>query len=564
MIFRHEPAYIIRFSRTATSTPKTHHKSSSSSQSHSRKVSREGRQSPFANGDLESTPRQQSRRDILTPSPASSSRSRHSASHKHTKHPSIPKSPPLVLRDSTDFVRPNGQPFRDEADDNSDFDDYIIAPQIRKVSLESPGKPIVGQHLSALLAQANLDDPPKNFDDTPRQLIMHAPVLQVVNAHTVKDRYLFLFSDVLLIAKPLVEEDPASGLVIPPSIDSRFLVKSIVELEKLKLTAQRDDDAQAAEEAMQKRKHSLLQNFVDRFANNPKKAIDTLVTKGGLANEPPVIANLLFRTAELNRSQLGSYLCKRENKNILKAYVDRFRFTSIRIEDALRIFLATIRLPNDAMAAEYLLSTFASVYLYANQSLGIDQTLCSKLVIAIMELNDYLHSGLDDDSSTSLGSLFGFPNPAITVDDFLSAFRERDTRHQVSDDALTRTYLSIRKERLQQAADNSIIAVTPDIPIVMDPARLPSRLTYRQQSETITITLPKPDPKFQIRLLGGDLICEPNVLSFSKSASQSFTITGTVLGPKSLLFLKMGPTCTFYSGLPINKTFSVERVGLFT
>jgi hypothetical protein len=439
---------------------------------------------------------------------------------------------------------PGGEPPRD-----------AILKQLSSILNQENGKSSAFQPTSAL-GVPRLDAPP-------RKLVMHAPILQVVNANTVKDRYLFLFTDLLVIAKPLIIEDHATGLLLPPSLDTRFLIKSIVELDKLRLTAHREEDTTVAEEAAQKKKQSLLSSFVDRFANDPKKAINALVLKGGLANEPTVIANLLFRTAQLNRAKLGYYLCRPENKHILKAYVDRFRFSGIRIEDALRLFLSTLRLPNDLSAAEYLLSVFASVYLYSNPNLSMSPSLCTKLVITIMELNDYLHSGsLEDEHVT--GNLFGFSNPAITTHDFISAFRSKDPKGQVSDEMLSRIYVSVRKERLQQASDNSIMAMTPEIPVTLDPARLPTRLTYRTPCDDITVSIPKADARFQVKLLcSNDLQCEPTVLSFAKGREQSFQITGTGLGHKSLLFMKMGPTASFYTGLPLNKTFSVERVKAF-
>lgn len=396
----------------------------------------------------------------------------------------------------------------------------------------------------------------KTLKTPPRQLLLHAPVLQVVNANTVKDRYLFLFTDILLIAKPIVEED-SNGDPLPITLSTRFLVKSIVELPKLKLTAQAAD---SAEDPVQKRKHPLLLTFVDRFANDPKKAIAALIAKAGLSNDTSTVANLLFRNPELNRSQLGMYLSSREQKSVLKAYCERLRMGGIRIEDALRVFVGSFRLPNDYSAAEYLLSVFASQWMAANPGSGMtnDSVFATKLVISIMELNDALHSGIDDEIAAA-GNLFSFPNSAITVDDFIAAFRLKDPHSALPDDVLTRIYLSIRRDRIQQAADNSIAALAPEIEVVMHPAKMPNRLTYRTASENISLTIPRPDPKLAIRLVGQDLRFEPAVLTFTRSRTATFRITPTSLGSKAMLFVKLGPNCNAYKNIPINKTFAVER-----
>ena len=118
----------------------------------------------------------------------------------------------------------------------------------------------VMQRLSDLLSAYSQPKEPSPLISPPRQLLLSAPVLQVVNASTVKDRYLFLFSDILVLAKPLVEDNLA-GEPIAPTLDTRFLVKSIVELPKLKLTAQ---TGESIEDSVAKRKNPLLLTFVDR------------------------------------------------------------------------------------------------------------------------------------------------------------------------------------------------------------------------------------------------------------------------------------------------------------
>ncbi|KAK9898331.1 hypothetical protein P389DRAFT_32306 [Cystobasidium minutum MCA 4210] len=397
---------------------------------------------------------------------------------------------------------------------------------------------------------------PTALQDPPRQLLLHSPVLQVVNSNTVKDRYLFLFNDILVIAKPIIEED-ASGEPILPTLSSKFAVKSIVELPKLKLTAQSGD---GGEDPVQKRKHPLLLTFVDRFSNDPRKAVSALIAKAGLSNDATTIANLLFRNPELNRSQLGAYLAHKDQKPILKAYCDRFRLAGIRIEDALRVFIGSLRLPNDYTAAEYMLSVFASQWLANNPGTGMtnDGVFATKLVLSMMELNDALHSGIDDEA-TAAGNLFSFPNSAITVDDFIAAFRLKDPHGALPDEHLTRIYLSIRKDRLQQAADNAVVSGIPEIEVITHPSKLPNRLTYRTASENISLTIPKIDPKFAIKLVGQDLRFEPPVLTFARSRTATFRVMPTALGSKAMLFIRLGPNAHLYRNLPINKTFSVER-----
>lgn len=436
--------------------------------------------------------------------------------------------------------------------ESSSVESLLFEPEVRQVRLpaeELPGYKIL-QRLDSILGTEELDsDAPSVLDHPPRRLLLHTPVLQVVNANTVKDRHLFLFTDLLLIAKPLIELDPVTGQPLSPTLETSFVVKSVVELQHLKLAA-----FDSTEDLTSKKRHPLLVSFVDRFANDPKRAIASLIQKGGLANDGATIANLLFRNQDLNRNQLGAYLAVREHKHILRLYIERFRFAGIRLDDALRIFLMSIRLPHDLVAAEYVLSVVASQWTEMNGSTGFDPSLTLSLVMAIMRLSDALHSGL----SSSEG-IFSFPNGAVNVEDFIAAFREYDVRLHVPEELLARIYASVRKERIEQASDNSMFSMTPDIEATIEPSKLPTRLTYRTSSDVITITIPRPDSKFSIKLQGTDLKFDPPLLNFSKSATQSFRVTGTALGTRAMVLIKVGANAPRYQGLPLNKVFSIER-----
>lgn len=146
-----------------------------------------------------------------------------------------------------------------------------------------------------------------------------------------------------------------------------------------------------------------------------------------------------------------------------------------------------------------------------------------------------------------------------TVDDFIASFHDVDTRSVVPEDLLARIYTAVRRERVENASDNSIFSMTPDIEATIEPAKLPTQLTYRTPSARFTITIPEPDPKFTIKLQGADLQFDPPVLSFARNATQSFRVTGTALGVRTMVLIKRGANAPRYQGLPLNKAFSIER-----
>ncbi|GAA5848826.1 hypothetical protein JCM8547_006358 [Rhodosporidiobolus lusitaniae] len=453
--------------------------------------------------------------------------------------------------------------MRRDLSSSSRSDDFPSSPRVPRLPAEYlPSNRILAKLDSIIGPEAVNSDEPSPLDAPPRRLLLHGGVLQVVNANTVKDRHLFLFDDLLVIAKPLIEDHPLTGEPILPTLDSRFLVKSIVDFKNLKLAAAEDPAEEAANTAVgSKKRHPLLVAFVDRFANDPSRAIASLVQKGGLANDGPTIANLLFRNTDLNRNQLGAYLANPNHRHVLRAYIERFRFQGVRIDDALRLFCMTVRLPHDVKEAEYVLGVLASNWTESNGATGFDPSLTFSLVMAILKLSDALHGGSDSNGSNS--TFFpqyssSSPTPP-SVDDFIGAFREHDTRLVVPEDLLSRIYTSVRRERIEQASDNSIFSMTPDIEAIIEPAKLSTRLTYRSPSDVFTITIPEPDPKFTIKLHGNDLQFHPPVLSFARSNTQSFRVTGNALGVRVMVLIKRGANAPRYQGLPLNKAFSIER-----
>ncbi|KZT68246.1 hypothetical protein DAEQUDRAFT_712063 [Daedalea quercina L-15889] len=392
-------------------------------------------------------------------------------------------------------------------------------------------------------------------DEPPRKLVMSSPVLQVANANTVKDRFLFLFNDILVIAKPIVQDhDALLDPTKPDPTDRKFIVKSVCQLRDLRLCGDRDETRSKLPCGPGQMRHPVIQNFVSHFSKDPDLAVSALFAKADCRDDPTALGQLLFRTIDLDRARLGEYLSRRTSKVTLKAFVDTFGLMALRIDKALRVFLQAIHLPSKPGALEYLLDSFASRWYEANASIvAYDKDLAIRLVRAIVQLNEVMHGAIAQEPGTT-----GYPKRNVISHDFIGAFRKFDRRGLVSDDLLDKIYTSVRKERLTQARNPSASLTHPDIPVTIKRA-LPSRLTYRIQSEPVILRIPQPDPQLTIQLFGQDLVFEPPVLNFSKSSEASFRVTGTSLGTKSVIMWRSGPHGILYSGLPLSSTVTVER-----
>ena len=391
-------------------------------------------------------------------------------------------------------------------------------------------------------------------DDPPRKLVLSSPVLQVVNQNTVKDRFLFLFTDLVVIAKP-VPSDHHDSLVDPfkhTLPDKKYTVKSVVPLQKLRFCADRID---ALKPPMLGPRNSLIRSFISEFSVDADRAIVSLFAKVKTDSDPNLLGQLLFKTIELDRSRLGDYLTKRTSRAVLKSYLDSFNFVGLRVDVALRVFLLSINISQYAHAhgtLEYLLESFASRWYEANTKfVAYDKDTAVQLVWALAQLNDRLHGSIADEPGATDKIL-----RTVTTREFQEAFRRYDTRYLVSDDSLQELYRSIFHERLCQACPS--ILSSQETPITIK-RPLPSRLTYKAQSEPIVFRLPQQDPHFTIELYGQDLIFDPPILQFSRSSEASFRVTGASLGLKTMTLCRSGPNAIKYSGLPLSHSIVVER-----
>ncbi|KZT26792.1 hypothetical protein NEOLEDRAFT_1177372 [Neolentinus lepideus HHB14362 ss-1] len=388
-------------------------------------------------------------------------------------------------------------------------------------------------------------------DEPPRKLIQSSAVLQVANSNTVKDRFLFLFNDILVIAKPIMrDQDALRDPMSSAALDRKFIVKSVVQLQKLQFNADRDDPPLRGTLDANQPRHPIIRSFVYQFAKDPHQAIASLFDRLGTRDDAMALGQLLFRTLDLDRARLGEYLSQRTSKMVLKSYVDSFGFAGLRVDKALRAFLMSIHFPPKQSQVEYLVDAFASRWYEANAGIvAYSKDLAIRLVRAVVHLNEVLHGGISQEPGATQ-----YPHRNVTSRDFMDAFRR--TRSLLPDDLLERIYSSIRRERLCQSRNPA--SGTPDIPISTK-RPLPSRLTYRVQSDPIIVRIPQPDPDLQITLHGQDLTFDPSVLNFSKLSEASFRVTGTSLGPKTIIMCRSGPNSLKYWGLPLGSTVMVER-----
>ena len=479
----------------------------------------------------------------------------------------VPLDPPVPPESPYKFPTKHSSLTRLYTPDPSSVSDYPAATASESSSTtssqyslgvhESPGS-LVLERLDEKLARGTRNPMwASALDDPPRKLILSSPVLQVVNPNTVKDRFLFLFSDLLIIAKPVTwDQDKLLDAYKPSLPDRKYAVKSVVLLRNIRFCSDRSEGQPRTTNYALPPRNPLIRSFISQFSKDPDHAITSLFTKSNLPDNSVLLGQLLLKILDLDRSRLGEYLSKRTSKAVLKSYLDSFGFAGLRVDVALRIFLHSVNVPRTPQtygSLEHLLDSFASRWYEANaRFVAYDKDMAIRLVRAIVQLNELLHDGIAEQ-----------PGPTdhvrrnVTSKEFQDAFRRYDIRYLASDELLAELYRSIFHERLCQAC-TSLPGGSQDIPITIK-RQLPVRLTYKAQSEPIIFRLPQADPLLSIKLYGQDLIFDPPVLQFSRSSEAFFRVTGTSLGSKTMTMCRTGPNAVKYSGLPLSHTVVVER-----
>ncbi|CAG8728427.1 2709_t:CDS:1, partial [Racocetra persica] len=395
-------------------------------------------------------------------------------------------------------------------------------------------------------------------ENPPRKLLLQSPMQQIMNSSSVQDRYLFLFNDLLIIAKPINTNSQKNNV---STTEKLYQVKHIIAIHQIiqiALTMQEDRDA-ALINKTPKREPSVMATFSRKFSTDPHGAIADMLERRHIKNDPVHIAAFLFKKSELSKRQLGLYLSNQKNEEIMIAFLDKFRFEGLYIDEALRVFLMSICLPPEQESFNYLIKSFANRWYNANVNVvKFNEEMSIKLTFAMLYLNCGLHERHNamDNQNVKNAKRTDF----ITLQDFVNRFRrESDQFCLVPDELLEKVYYSIYEDKLVFAWDDTLEDISPQIPIKLHPARWPTRLTLLTPSDPITITIPHPDPHFAIRLHGQDLIFDPPLLDFTHTNSCTFTITGKTLGLHSMVLIKSGARCRNYINLPSTKIVLVER-----
>lgn len=142
------------------------------------------------------------------------------------------------------------------------------------------------------------------------------------------------------------------------------------------------------------RKRIIIQGAT-KFNESPKAGIAYLASKGIIEDPTDAysVTRFLKGTTRISKKVLGEYLSKKNNEQLLSAFLDLFDFSGKRVDEALRELLGAFRLPGESPLIARIVTVFSEKYC-ANSTLeGVaDKDAVFVLTYAIIMLNTDQHN----------------------------------------------------------------------------------------------------------------------------------------------------------------------------
>lgn len=248
---------------------------------------------------------------------------------------------------------------------------------------------------------------------------------------------------------------PVTGLYSTQflSLDALLTVVEAIERQCNAEKEATDDEEEVKESSMHeklmtlKRRKKIIETATEQFNNKPSKAIGYMQETGLVQKDPldPVeVAQFMRTNPHLDKKQLGEFISKRDNLHILKAFVESFDFANLRIDESLRIFLETFRLPGEAPLIQIILEHFSEHWQRSNGDQFANVDAAYLLSYAVIMLNVDQHN--KNHTKT---------NEPMTAEQFKRNLRGTNGDKDHDQDMLEEIYHAIRTDEIVMPAEQT-------------------------------------------------------------------------------------------------------------
>ncbi|KAJ3077392.1 hypothetical protein HDU98_000042 [Podochytrium sp. JEL0797] len=452
----------------------------------------------------------------------------------------------------------------------------------RVANLEPPSSPesetdSTGQQSLTGVVKPTLEQdaplPPLPNDPTSRVLITEGPAWLVSTLSSLKECYLFLFTDLLVITKPFERRSSKRIYFKPVSVynvaTTHFTFNDANTQPTRSGLLLLDADTQ----------HKIQTVALRTFESHPVKSISYLIAKRVLPRTPSAVAIFLLTTPRLSKSAVGKFLALPAHALILDAYLRLLVWKGVDLLPAFRMLLGCFRLPTEESdKVDTIIDAFLTHWLLAHPK-SISKILppmpttpsttpqqhwqhpaLRQVLFGLLALDFEIHYA--QQSSQKREDVFQrrfltslLPPLQASVAQRVDAARiSVEGCEGVHREVLVNMFGSIVEERLdmgevsghfggvewvfsvQGSVGGAVHAFTDTTPFL--------NLTVGQWSPVVELRGGAGVEGMRVRVGGVDIVSDPEVLDFrdpgAAAAGVSFRVRATSVGRKVVLFTRVG------------------------
>ncbi|GFR62155.1 Golgi-specific brefeldin A-resistance guanine nucleotide exchange factor 1 [Elysia marginata] len=195
-----------------------------------------------------------------------------------------------------------------------------------------------------------------------------------------------------------------------------------------------------------KQKKKIYQIGTEQFNQKPSKGLAYLQEQGLLSKPliPAEVVTFLRENHRLDKKMIGEYISDRRNKEVLEAYVSSFNFEELRVDEALRMYLESFRMPGEAPVISWLMEHFAEHWHKSNGEpfYNVDAAFTLTYAVIMLNVDQHNHNAKKQ-------------NIPMTADEFKQNLRKVNGGENFDQDMLQEIFLAIRNEEIVMPAEHT-------------------------------------------------------------------------------------------------------------
>ncbi|GFO18536.1 Golgi-specific brefeldin a-resistance guanine nucleotide exchange factor 1 isoform a [Plakobranchus ocellatus] len=195
-----------------------------------------------------------------------------------------------------------------------------------------------------------------------------------------------------------------------------------------------------------KQKKKIYQIGTEQFNQKPSKGLSYLQEQGLLSKPliPTEVVTFLRENHRLDKKMIGEYISDRRNKEVLEAYVSSFNFEDTRVDEALRMYLESFRMPGEAPVISWLMEHFAEHWHKSNGEPfhNVDAAFTLTYAVIMLNVDQHNHNAKKQ-------------NIPMTAEEFKRNLSKVNGGGNFDQDMLQEIFMAIRNEEIVMPAEHT-------------------------------------------------------------------------------------------------------------